>query len=111
MKMVVGYVDRDRVDRIREELLEQGFLSLSVLDASGTTPEVTMSGTYRGAVLERHLRPKARVECVLGDEYAEAVSGTIVEIGGQHAFVVVLPVEQAFPVTTVKLSEEAVPAG
>jgi len=111
MKMVVAYVDPDRVDQIREELLEQGFLSLSVLDASGSTPEVTMSGSYRGAVMERHLRPKARIECVLGGEYAESVAATMARIGGDHAFVLVLPVEQAYPVATVKTADEAVRAG
>ena len=32
-------------------------------------------------------------------------------IGGDRAFVLVLPVEQAYPVATVKTADEAVPAG
>ena len=38
MKLVVAYVERDVVEPIREELLELGFLSLSVLEASGCRP-------------------------------------------------------------------------
>src|SRR4051794_19184462 len=66
MKMVVAYIDRDTFEPIREDLLERGFLSLSVLEASGSLPEPLVAGTYRGVPVERHLRPKARIECVVG---------------------------------------------
>ena len=38
MKMVVAYIDRDRFDPIRADLLEHGFLSLSVVEAQGSFP-------------------------------------------------------------------------
>ena len=102
MKMVVAYVDPDRFDEIREDLLELGFLSISVLNASGSTPEPTMTGSYRGAKLERHLRPKARVEAVVADDAVATVSETIMRIGGEHSFLVVLPVDEAHPAELVK---------
>ena len=110
MKMVVAYVDPDRFDEIREDLLELGFLSISVLNASGSTPEPTVTGSYRGAKLVRHLRPNSRLEAVVADDAVAAVTETIMRIGGEHCFVVVLPVDEAHPAELVKSLAIATPA-
>ena len=102
MKMVVAYVDPDRFEEIREDLLELGFLSISVLSASGSTPEATVTGSYRGAKLERHLRPKSRIEAVVADEAVETVVEAILGVAGDHKFVVVQPVDEAHPAELVK---------
>ncbi len=111
MKMVVGYIDRDRFDGIRQELLELGFLSLSVLEASGSVPEATVSGTYRGVSIEDHLRPKARVECVVGDEHVQTIIDTILKHAGERVFTFVVAIEQAQPMARVKGGEAALQAG
>jgi nitrogen regulatory protein P-II 1 len=102
MKMVVAYVDPDKFEPIREDLLDMGFVSLTVSEASGSTPEPTMTGSYRGAKLERHVRAKARIECVVGDDQAQTVIDTMRRIGGDRAFVITLPVESAVPDVTVR---------
>jgi nitrogen regulatory protein P-II 1 len=102
MKMVVAYVDPERFDEIREDLLALGFVSISVLDASGSTPEPTMTGSYRGAKLERHLRPKARIEVVVADDASSTVVEAIVRRGGDRTFVTVMAVEEAHPEELVK---------
>jgi len=102
MKMVVAYVDPDRFDEIREDLLELGFLSISVLNASGSTPETTMTGSYRGAKIQRHLRPKSRIEAVVADEAVGTVVDAILGVAGDHRFVVVQPVDEAHPAELVK---------
>jgi nitrogen regulatory protein PII len=106
VKMVVAYVERDVVEPIREELLELGFLSMSILDASGSVPEVTVSGEYRGVAIEQHLRPKARLECVVGEEHASTVKDTVLKHGGERCFVFTVAVEDAYPTETVKLDAE-----
>ena len=102
MKMVVAYVDPERFDEIREDLLQLGIVSISVLNASGSTPEATVTGSYRGAKLQRHLRPKARIEAVVADDSVSPVVETIVERGGEHTFVTVMPVDEAHPEELVK---------
>ena len=66
MTMVVAYVDPERFEAIREDRLEQGFGTLSLLSATGSVPGATLSATYRGTTVEGHSRPKARVECIVG---------------------------------------------
>jgi nitrogen regulatory protein PII len=111
MKMVVAYVDPDRFESIREALLGLGFPSLSAGSAAGTVPEATVTASYRGAAVEQHSRPKARLECVVGADHASTVVETMLKEGGERTFVFVVPVESAFPADMVKLADEAVPAG
>ena len=47
MKMVVAYIDRDRFDPIRADLLEHGFVSLSVVEAQGSFPTPPSSAVPR----------------------------------------------------------------
>lgn len=105
MKMVVAYVDPERFEGIREDLLDLGFPSLSVLSAGGTVPEATLTATYRGAAIEQHSRPKARLECVVGDDHASTVVETVLKDGDDRSFVFVVPVEGAYPSETVKIDE------
>jgi nitrogen regulatory protein P-II 2 len=110
MKLVVGYVDPDRFEEIREALLGLGFPSLSALNAAGTVPEATVTATYRGAAIEQHSRAKARLECVVGAEHASTVVDTVLSAGGERTFVFVVPVESAYPADTIKSNGVAVPA-
>ena len=102
MKMVVAYVDPSRFDGIRQTLLELGFPSLSALSAAGTAPEATVTTSYRGATTEQHSRPKARLECIVGDEHATTVVDTVIAEGGERTFVFVVAVESAYPLETIK---------
>jgi nitrogen regulatory protein PII len=111
MKMVVAYIEPASFEPIRESLLEQGFLSISAWEASGSVPEPTMSGSYRGATVENHLRPKVRLECLVGDEQVQAVADTVLGLTSEKRFVFVVPVEQAHPTDTVKADDVAATAG
>ena len=107
MKLVVAYIEREGFEPIREELLGLGFLSISAWEASGTVPEPTTTARYRGTTIETHMRPKTRLECVVGDDQVTTVVDTVLKHTTERRFLFVMPIEQAFPVDTVK-DEEAV---
>lgn len=102
MKVVTAYVERDSFEPIREELLGLGFRSLSAWEASGVIPDATVTGSYRGTAVETHLRPKARLECVVGDAEAPTVIETVMRHAGERRFVFVVDVAEAHPTDTVK---------
>jgi nitrogen regulatory protein PII len=108
MKMVVAYIDNDVFEAIRSKLLELGFQSLSAWRATGTLPEATITGQYRGVVVERHVREKTRFECVVGVDHVSTVTKTVLELGGPRTFVFVVPVEQAYPTDTIKADDATV---
>ena len=107
MKMVVGYIERETFEPIREELLGLGFLSVSFTDASGSMPVATVSGQYRGVAIEQHSRPKTRLECVVGADHVPIVTETVFKHAPDRSFVFVVPVEDAQPTATVKLEAGA----
>jgi len=51
--------------------------------------------------METHLRPKTRIECVVGAEHVSTVVEKVLELGGERKFAFVLAVESAFPMDTV----------
>ena len=83
MKMVVAYIDNDKFDGIRTALLGLGFQSLSAWEATGTLPESTVHGQYRGVAIERHVRAKTRFECVTGEEHVQTAVDTVLDLGGR----------------------------
>jgi nitrogen regulatory protein PII len=108
MKMVVGYIEREAFEPIREELLDLGFLSISSTEASGSVPEATVAGQYRGVAIERHSRPKARLECVVGADHVPVVTETVLKHAPEKSFLFVVAVEHAYPTETVKLDTSGV---
>jgi nitrogen regulatory protein PII len=105
MDVVVAYVEREAVESIREELLELGFVGLSIIESSGALPEGIVTGSYRGLTVEQHRRPNSRLECVVGDGQAQTVVDTVAKHGGDRYFAFVVPVASAFPTDTVKVAE------
>ena len=103
MKMVTAYVERESFEPIREELLSLGFVSLSAWEASGAIPEATVTGSYRGSTVETHLRPKTRIECVVGASQAKTVVDTVLKHAPDRRFVVVSTIDEAYPADTVKV--------
>ena len=110
MKMVVAYIERASFDPIREELLGLGFLSISAWEASGSVPEPTAIASYRGATIENHLRPKTRMECLVGDEHVSTMVETVLKHAPERRLVFVTAVEQVFPTDTIRLDEDVVAA-
>ena len=105
MKMVVAYVEHASFEPIREELVGLGFVSISAWEASGAIPESTVTGNYRGVTMENHLRPKTRLECVVGDDHVPTVVNAVLKHATERRFVFVVPVEDAYPTDTVKAGE------
>jgi nitrogen regulatory protein P-II 1 len=107
MKMVVAYIDRESVEPIRETLLGLGFVSISAWEASGSFPEAEIAGQYRGVAIEKHMRPKVRLECIVGDDQVMTIVDTVLQSAAERRFVFVVAVEDAFPKDTVNSGEMA----
>jgi nitrogen regulatory protein PII len=101
MKLIVAYIDAGEFEPFREELVGLGIPTLSIADAGGAMPTPPVAGSYRGTAFESHVRPKVRLECVVGDELVPTVVETALKHEGKGAFTFVMPVEQAQPASYV----------
>jgi len=108
VKLIVAYIDGAEFEPFREELVGLGIPTLSVADAGGALPDATVAGTYRGTTIESHVRPKVRVECVVGDDLVSTVVDAVLKHEGKGAFAFVVAVEQAYPASYVATGDGAV---
>lgn len=111
MQMVVAYIDRESFEPIREALVGLGVASLSAWEAVGSVPEPTGAASYRGAVIEQHLRPKTRFECVVGEDLVTPVIETVLKLATDRRFVFALPIGQAHPTELVEAVEPVAVTG
>jgi nitrogen regulatory protein P-II 1 len=112
--MVVAYIRHEAFEPIRQELLEKGFPSLSIVEVKGSGRQKAITEHYRGSSLAIHLRPKLKVECVVEDQDAPVIVDTILRhartgaVGDGKIFM--LPVEDAIRIRTGESGEEVLQA-
>ena len=114
MKKVEAFVRHEAFEPIRQELLERGFPSISIVEVKGSGRQKGITERYRGAELTNYLRPKLKIECVVADGDVDLIVETILKHGRTGAIgdgkVFVLPVEQAHRIRTGESGEETLQA-
>jgi nitrogen regulatory protein PII len=114
MKMLVAYIRHEAFEPIRQDLLEAGFPSLSLVEAKGSGRQKGITEHYRGSELTIHLRPKLRLEIVVESKDVGVVKEVILRhartgsIGDGKLFV--LPVEDAVRIRTGEEGEQVLQA-
>jgi len=104
VKKIEAYIRHEAFEPIRNELLEKGLPSLSILEAKGSGRQKGIVEQYRGSQLTVNVRPKLKIEIVVDDSEKGVVVETILkhartgEVGDGKIFV--LPVEEAIRIRT-----------
>ena len=104
MKKIEAFIRHEAFDPIRRELLSAGVPSMSVSEVKGSGRQQGVVEHYRGAELVIHLRPKLKIECVVGDDEVDIVVSSILkhaqtgEVGDGKIFI--LPVEDTIRIRT-----------
>ena len=115
MKMVLAYIRHEAFEPIRNELLNQGFPSLTITEVKGSGRQRGITQRYRaGAEVTNYLRPKLKLECVVDDADVETIIHTILKhartgaVGDGKVFV--MPVEEAYRIRTGESGEDTLQA-
>ncbi len=104
MKKIEAFLRHESFEPIRMELLDKGFPSLSISEVRGSGRQKGITEHYRGSELTIHLRPKIKLEIVVGSADVGAVTETILkhartgQVGDGKIFV--LSVEEAIRIRT-----------
>jgi nitrogen regulatory protein PII len=110
MKLVVAYIRHEAFEPIRQELLELGFPSMSIIEVKGSGRQKGITEQYRGSSVTNYLRPKIKIECVVADGDVQTIVDSILRhartgsIGDGKIFVI--PVEQSYRIRTGESGEE-----
>ena len=71
MKLVVAYIQPDKLNAVKQSLYSQEIYKLSVTNALGCGQQKGYHETYRGADIEVNLLKKIRIEVAVNEEYVK----------------------------------------
>ncbi len=93
MKLVIAYIQPEKLDDVKRALFEKGVTKMSVTNSLGCGQQMGYEETYRGVKMEVNLLKKTRLEIAVNDDYLEPTIEGIVngartgEIGDGKIFV------------------------
>lgn len=112
MKLVIAYIQPERLNAVKQELYTRGIFKLSVTTAMGCGQQAGFVKSYRGAVEEVTLHKKMRLAIGVNDEFVEkTIEGVIAgartgDIGDGKIFV--LPMEECVRIRTGERGSAAI---
>jgi nitrogen regulatory protein P-II 1 len=78
MKLIVAYIQPERLTAVKQSLYEKEVFKLSVTNALGCGQQGGYRESYRGVAVEVNLLKKVRIEIAVNDEFLEATIEAIV---------------------------------
>lgn len=94
MKLVIAYIQPERLNAVKQALYEAEVTKMSVTNALGCGSQGGFHESYRGADIEVNLLKKVRLELAVNDEYVQPTIDAIItgaktgKIGDGKIFVV-----------------------
>ncbi len=97
MKLVVAYIQPEKLNAVKQSLYGSEIYKMSVTNALGCGQQMGYHESYRGADVEVNLLKKLRLEIAVNDEYVDATVDAIIagartgKIGDGKIFIIDLP--------------------
>lgn len=79
MKLVIAYIQPERLHHVKQALSEVGVTRMSVGNALGAGQQKGYKESYRGAEFEVQLLKKVRLEIAVNDDFVERTRDAIIE--------------------------------
>jgi nitrogen regulatory protein P-II 1 len=79
MKLIVAYIQPERLNAVKQALYEQDVYKMSVTNALGCGEQKGYHETYRGAEIEVNLLKKIRLEIALNDDFLQPAIDAIIK--------------------------------
>lgn len=104
MKLIIAYIQPEKLNDVKQMLFEKKISKLSVTNALGCGQQQGYQEHYRGTVVEINLLKKVRIEIAVNDEFVEPTIDAITtaarsgEIGDGKIFI--LPLENCVRIRT-----------
>ncbi len=79
MKLIVAYIQPERLNSVKQALYEREIYKMSVTNALGCGEQKGYHETYRGAEIEVTLLKKVRIEIAVNDDFLQPVIEGIIQ--------------------------------
>ncbi len=112
MKLVIAYIQPDKLNSVKQELYKQEIFKISVTNAMGCGQQKGYTETYRGVEVEVNLLKKVRIEIAVTEPFVQKTVDAIIagarsgEIGDGKIFI--LPIEQAIRIRSGETGDAAI---
>lgn len=112
MKMIIAYIQPERLNDVKLSLAKREIARMSVTNALGCGSQHGYQESYRGAEMEVNLLKKVRIEIAVNDEFVRPTIDAIVEgartesIGDGKIFV--LPMLECIRIRTLEEGNVAI---
>ncbi|MBN2625145.1 MAG: P-II family nitrogen regulator [Spirochaetales bacterium] len=112
MKLIIAYIQPDRLNSVKQELYKEEVYKISVTNAMGCGQQMGYTETYRGVEVEVNLLKKVRIEIAVNSSFVDKTIEAIIrgarsgEIGDGKIFV--LPIEECIRIRSGEKGEGAI---
>ena len=113
MKLIIAYIQPDKLNSVKEELFKAEVFKLSVTpNALGCGQQKGYTEAYRGQVTEVNLRLKTRLEIAVNDKFLKPTVDAIIKgarsgkIGDGKIFIV--PLDECIRIRTGETGSDAI---
>ena len=104
MKLIKAIIRPERLEFVKDSLLDQGCVGMTVTEVNGRGEQKGISLQYRGKSLDVDLIPKVLIEMVVPDEKVQLAIDAIMTAARTGQFgdgrIFVLPVEESIRIRT-----------
>ncbi|MDC7241078.1 MAG: P-II family nitrogen regulator [Spirochaetales bacterium] len=112
MKLVVAYIQPDKLNAVKQELFKDEIHKISVTNALGCGQQMGYTETYRGVDVEVNLLKKVRIEIAVTEPFVQTTVDAIIrgartgEIGDGKIFI--MPIEDSIRIRSGEMGEAAI---
>ncbi len=112
MKLIIAYIQPDKLNDVKQELFKAEVFKMSVTNALGCGQQMGFTESYRGVAIEVNLLKKVRVEIAVNDDFVNKTVDAIVagaksgNIGDGKIFIT--PLEEVVRIRSGERGTEAV---
>ncbi|HSQ42178.1 MAG TPA: P-II family nitrogen regulator [Fibrobacteraceae bacterium] len=112
MKLIIAYIQPDKLNAVKQELFKAEIHKMSVTNALGCGQQMGYTETYRGVTNEVNLLKKLRIEIAVTEPYVEKTVKAIIkgaqsgQIGDGKIFI--MPVEEVIRIRSEERGEAAI---
>ena len=112
MKLIIAYVQPERLNEIKQALYAAEVYKMSITNALGCGQQMGYHQTYRGVDVEVNLLKKVRIEIAINAEFVQPTVDAIIQgartdtIGDGKIFV--MPMENCIRIRTGEEGDDAV---
>jgi nitrogen regulatory protein P-II 1 len=112
MKLVIAYIQPEKLTSVKQSLYESGITKMSVTNSLGCGQQGGYHESYRGVDMEVNLLKKVRLEIAVNDDFVKPTVDAVIKgaksgkIGDGKIFVLDLP--QCIRIRTGEIGEAAI---